>query len=100
MHENKHKCTLAPLGLQSTCCLQKWPMVACQVLWQNKNKTKDHSPSMTLSELPKQNDQSPLRKFPKILNTIAIMVYTMTRACPVNILTQGCSSNTMVKQHC
>ena len=38
---------------------------------------------MTLSELPKQNDQVPLEKLPKILDTIAIMVYTMTRACPV-----------------
>ena len=59
MHEKQTQCTLPPLGFQSTCCLQKWAMVACQVLWQNKNKQKDHSPSMTLSELPKQNDQVP-----------------------------------------
>ena len=85
MYEKQIQCTLAPLGLQSTCCLQKWAMIACQVLWQNKNNQNDHSPS---------------RKMPKILDTIAIMVYTMTGACPVNILTQGCSSNTMVKQHC
>ena len=35
-----------------------------KVLWQNKNKTKDYSPSMTLSWLPKQNDQVP-QKFAK-----------------------------------
>ena len=64
MHEKQTQCTLAPLELQSTCCVQKWAMVACQVLWQNKNKTKDHSLSMTLSWLPKQNDQVP-RKIAK-----------------------------------
>ena len=64
MHEKQTQCTLAPLGLQSTCCLQKWAMVACQVLWQNKNKQKDHSPSMTLSELPKKMIKS-LKKIAK-----------------------------------
>ena len=53
MHEKQTQCTLAPLGLQSTCCLQKWAMVACQELWQNKNNQKDHSPPMALSKLPK-----------------------------------------------
>ena len=62
--------TLAPLGFQSTCCLQKWVMVACQVLWQNKNKTKDYSPSMTLSELPKQNDQVPQENCQKYLTQL------------------------------
>ena len=64
MHENQTQCTLAPLGLKSTCCLKNGPCYACWVLWQNKNKTKDHSPSMTLSWLPYQNDQVP-QKFAK-----------------------------------
>ena len=64
MHENQTQYTVAPLGLQSTCCLKNGPCYACWVLWQNKNKTKDHSPSMTLSWLPKQNDQVP-QKFAK-----------------------------------
>ena len=55
---------------------------------------------MTLSKLPKQNDHSPSRKLPKTLDTIALMVYTMTRARPVNILTQDYPSNTMVEQYC
>ena len=54
MHENETQCTLAPLGLQSTCCLQKWAMVCMLGALAKQNKTKDHSPSMTLSELPKQ----------------------------------------------
>ena len=70
MHEKQTQCTLAPLGLQSTCCLKKWTMFACQVLWQNKNKTKDHSPSMTLSELPKQNDQVPQENCQKYLTLL------------------------------
>ena len=48
-----------------------------------KQKQKDHSPSMTLFELPKQNDQVRQENCQKILDTIAIMVYAMTRACPV-----------------
>ena len=67
MHEKKQtQCTLAPLGFQSTCCLQKWAMVCMSSTLQNKNKTKDQIPSMTLSELPKQNDQVPFKeKLPK-----------------------------------
>ena len=70
MHEKQTQCTLAPLGLQSTCCLQKWAMVECQVLWQNKNKPKDHSPSMTLYELPKQNDQVPQENYQRYLTLL------------------------------
>ena len=97
MHENQTQCTLAPLGLQSTCCLQKLARVCMLGTLAKKTKKKDHSPSMTLSWLPKQNDQVPQEKLPKILDTIAIMVYTPV---PFNILTQDFSPNTMVKQHC
>ena len=38
---------------------------------------------MTLSWDPIQNDLVPQKKLLKILNTIAIMVHTMIRACPV-----------------
>ena len=62
MHEKQTQCTLAPLGFQSTCCLKKWAMLCMSstlAKQKTKNKKKDHSPSMTLSELPKQNDQVP-----------------------------------------
>ena len=59
MHENKHNTHLHPLGYNPLVAFKNGPWYACQVLWQNKNKQKDHSPSMTLSELPKQNDQVP-----------------------------------------
>ena len=59
MHEKQTQCTLAPLGLQSTCCLQKWAMVCILSTLAKQKQTNDHSPSMTLSELPKQNDQVP-----------------------------------------
>ena len=41
-------------------------------LEKQKNKTKDHSPSMTLSELPKQNDQVP-QKLPE--NTLHYCIH-------------------------
>ena len=59
MYEKQTQCTLAPLGLQSTCCLQNWAMVCMSSTLAKQKQTKDHSLSMTLSELPKQNDQVP-----------------------------------------
>ena len=53
-----------------------------EYLGKTKAKQKDHSPSMTLSWLPIQNDLVP-QKFAKILSTIVIMVNMMTHACPV-----------------
>ena len=54
-----HESHTPPLGLQSTCCFKNGPWYACWVLWQNKSKKKDHSPSMTLSWLPIQNGLVP-----------------------------------------
>ena len=61
----------------------KMAMVCMQSILAKQNKTKYHSPSMTLSWLPIKNDLVPRKKLLKILSTIAIMVNTMTRACPV-----------------
>ena len=63
-------------------------------------KTKDHSPSMTLSELPKQNDQVPQENCQKYLTQLLSWFIRRPAPVPFNILTQGCSPNTMVKQHC
>ena len=59
MHEKQTQCTLAPLGFQSTYCLQKWAMICMSSTLARQKQIKDRSPSMTLSELPKQNDQVP-----------------------------------------
>ena len=100
MHEKTNTMHTCTLRVNPLVALKNGPCLHVECLWRNKNESNDHSPSMTLSKLPKQNDHSPSRKLPKTLGIIAFMVYTMTRARPVYILTQGCSLNTMVKQHC
>ena len=94
------QCTLAPPRVSIHLLPSKMGHGCMSSTLAKQKQTKDHSPSMMLSEFPKQNDQVPQENCQKILDTIAIMVYTMTRAYPVNILTQGCPPNTMVKQHC
>ena len=83
MHEKQTQCTLTPLGLQFTCCLQKRAMVCMLSTLAKQKQTKDHSPSMTLSELPKQNDQVPQENCQKYLTLFLSWSNTMTRACPV-----------------
>ena len=52
--------------VSSTCCLKKHGHgMHARYLGKINQKTKDHSPSMTLSELPKQKWSSPLRKIAK-----------------------------------
>ena len=54
------QCTQAPLGFHPLCCL-KMAMVCILSIFAKSIKTKDHSPSMTLSKCClKTNDLSPL----------------------------------------
>ena len=59
--------SLTKLLERLTSCLQKWAMVC---MLSNLAKQKDHSPSMMLSWLPKQNDQVPQENFQKYLTQL------------------------------
>ena len=47
----KHTCTLTPLGLHPLVAFQKWAMLRMQSILVKQIKSKDHSPSMTLSKV-------------------------------------------------
>ena len=70
-YENQTQCTLAPLELQSTCCLQKMGH-GCMLSVFGKTKTNqnDHSPSMTLSSCLNKNDQVPQENCQKYLTQL------------------------------
>ena len=59
MHEKQTQCTLAPLGFHPLVAFKNGPWLHVEYFGKIKNNQKDHSPSMTLSEFPKQNDQVP-----------------------------------------
>ena len=50
MHAIKHTCTQTPLKVSPLGCLNKWAMVCMLGILAKQNKTKDLSPSMTLSK--------------------------------------------------
>ena len=53
------QCTLTPLGYNPLVALKMGHVMHVEYFGKTKTKQKDHSPSMTLSWLPTQNDQVP-----------------------------------------